>query len=229
MRISHAAQAAGCSVRAVRHYHSSGALPEPERLVNGYRDYTISDLTALIRVRSLVAAGVTLAEIRNDSASLIDAALTRLRIRQDQLNKQREQLERIRNNELGVPSDIRSDIQALLGKTCFADLEINSLELMGVTGVATPQTWDVIRTNLADPAHREATLQAATLWSSLGKVSPSSPDADHLIAELKELTGQGMTAGIMPTLVPGGVPLTVNDVTEFIGAQERALKELSGQ
>src|SRR5699024_11261747 len=75
MRISEVARAAGCSVRAVRHYHASGALPEPPRTAGGYRDYGLADLAALLRVRALVDAGITLADIRSDSSSLIDAAL----------------------------------------------------------------------------------------------------------------------------------------------------------
>lgn len=113
MRISEVARAAGCSVRAVRHYHASGALPEPPRTAGGYRDYGLADLAALLRVRALVDAGITLADIRSDSSSLIDAALHRI------------------DSQL---ADVRSGIRRLLGDTVLARMEIDALDLMGLTG-----------------------------------------------------------------------------------------------
>ena len=92
MRISEVARAAGCSVRAVRHYHASGAL---------------------LRVRALVDAGITLADIRSDSSSLIDAALHRI------------------DSQL---ADVRSGIRRLLGDRVLARMEIDALDLMGLTG-----------------------------------------------------------------------------------------------
>lgn len=129
MRISEVARAAGCSVRAVRHYHASGALPEPPRTAGGYRDYGLADLAALLRVRALVDAGITLADIRSDSSSLIDAALHRI---DSQLAVLR--LLALQAGELGLPADVRSGIRRLLGDTVLARMEIDALDLMGLTG-----------------------------------------------------------------------------------------------
>lgn len=41
MRIGEVAALAGVSARAVRHYHQRGLQPEPARLANGYREYTL--------------------------------------------------------------------------------------------------------------------------------------------------------------------------------------------
>lgn len=41
MRIGELAAAVGVTTRTVRHYHHLGLLPEPERLSNGYRNYTL--------------------------------------------------------------------------------------------------------------------------------------------------------------------------------------------
>lgn len=218
MRISEVARAAGCSVRAVRHYHASGALPEPARTAGGYRDYGLADLAALLRVRALVDAGITLADIRSDSSSLIDAALHRIDSQLAVLRAQRSRLMALQAGELGLPADIRTGIRELLGDGAPARMEIDALDLMGLTGVASPETWEVLRRNLAEPARR-----FRDLWEELGDTAPA--DADDIIAELRTL--RGITDGILPTLTPGDAPLTTRDITTR-GAQSRALAELAG-
>ncbi|MEU5695338.1 MerR family transcriptional regulator [Actinosynnema sp. NPDC020468] len=63
LTIGRLAAAAGVTVRAVRHYHQVGLLPEPERDASGYRRYGPQDVVALIRIRTLAAAGVPLARV----------------------------------------------------------------------------------------------------------------------------------------------------------------------
>src|SRR3954451_3947707 len=60
---------AGVTVRAVRHYHQIGLLPEPERDHSGYRSYDAAAVVRLIRIRTLAEAGVPLARVRD----LLDA------------------------------------------------------------------------------------------------------------------------------------------------------------
>jgi len=67
--ISELARYAGVTVRAVRHYHQIGLLPEPERDHSGYRSYDAAAVVRLIRVRTLAEAGVPLARVRD----LLDA------------------------------------------------------------------------------------------------------------------------------------------------------------
>src|SRR6478735_2127004 len=67
--ISELAGYAGVTVRAVRHYHQIGLLPEPERDHSGYRSYDAAAVVRLIRVRTLAEAGVPLARVRD----LLDA------------------------------------------------------------------------------------------------------------------------------------------------------------
>jgi DNA-binding transcriptional MerR regulator len=50
-------------VRAVRHYHQIGLLPEPERDDAGYRRYGPSAVVSLIKIRTLANAGVPLSHI----------------------------------------------------------------------------------------------------------------------------------------------------------------------
>ncbi|QIM17161.1 MerR family transcriptional regulator [Leucobacter insecticola] len=51
------------SLRTVRHYHDVGVLPEPVRLTNGYKQYSVSDLVVLLRIRRLSKLGFPLAQI----------------------------------------------------------------------------------------------------------------------------------------------------------------------
>lgn len=63
MSIGELAAAAGTTARAVRHYHSLGLLAEPARRLNGYREYDTHALVRLVRVRRLVALGLSLPEV----------------------------------------------------------------------------------------------------------------------------------------------------------------------
>ena len=47
MRIKEAAQAVGCTCRAIKFYEEKGLLPAVARQENGYRDYTQEDLRRL--------------------------------------------------------------------------------------------------------------------------------------------------------------------------------------
>lgn len=61
MRIAELAEFAGVSVRTVRYYHQVGALPEPPRRSNGYRDYTVDHLVLVLRIHQLTSSGLPLA------------------------------------------------------------------------------------------------------------------------------------------------------------------------
>lgn len=61
--IGQAAAFVGVTVKTVRHYHKLGLVEEPERDSSGYRRYGSAHLLRLVKVRTLAAAGVPLAEI----------------------------------------------------------------------------------------------------------------------------------------------------------------------
>jgi DNA-binding transcriptional MerR regulator len=69
LTISQLAAYAGVTVRAVRHYHHIGLLPEPKRDHSGYRAYDAAAVVRLIRIRTLADAGVPLARVQE----LLDA------------------------------------------------------------------------------------------------------------------------------------------------------------
>jgi DNA-binding transcriptional MerR regulator len=59
------ADLAGTTVNTVRHYHHLGLLAEPERLSNGYKQYTVQHLVRLLRIRRLADLGVPLTRIED--------------------------------------------------------------------------------------------------------------------------------------------------------------------
>ncbi len=63
LTIGQLAAYAGVTVRAVRHYHQIGLLPEPERDASGYRRYGATAVVSLIKIRALANAGVPLSQI----------------------------------------------------------------------------------------------------------------------------------------------------------------------
>lgn len=62
MRIGELARRTGVSERALRYYEEQGLL-RPERLPSGYRAYTDADVAAVRRIRVLLAAGLSTAQI----------------------------------------------------------------------------------------------------------------------------------------------------------------------
>ena len=61
--IGQLADYAGVTIKAVRHYHQRGLLPEPPRDASGYRRYSAQDAINLVKIKTLAKAGVPLARI----------------------------------------------------------------------------------------------------------------------------------------------------------------------
>ncbi len=62
MKIGELSRRTGVSVRLLRYYQDQGLL-RPERLPSGYRVYRESDVEAVRRIRSLLAAGLSTSTI----------------------------------------------------------------------------------------------------------------------------------------------------------------------
>lgn len=114
LTISQLAAYAGVTVRAVRHYHQIGLLPEPERDRSGYRTYNAAAVVRLIRIHTLADAGVPLARVQElldagpeeftDGVQEIDKAL-RAEIRR--LQSTRKRLARLAaGDHLALPKSV---------------------------------------------------------------------------------------------------------------------------
>jgi DNA-binding transcriptional MerR regulator len=102
LTISQLASHCRVTVRAVRHYHERGLLPEPDRDASGYRRYGAQAVVDLIRIKTLADAGVPLSQIRrmldsspasfSSSVAEIDGAL---RQQISDLERRREDLTKL--------------------------------------------------------------------------------------------------------------------------------------
>jgi len=121
LTISQLAAYAGVTVRAVRHYHHVGLMPEPARDGSGYRVYGAADVVLLIRIRTLAEAGVPLARVQllldapheefGAAVAQIDAEL-RAKIRE--LQDHRRRIARLAAGDtLAVPTEVVSYLDKL--------------------------------------------------------------------------------------------------------------------
>ncbi|MET9226287.1 MerR family transcriptional regulator [Lentzea sp. NPDC003310] len=101
--IGQLARYAGVTVKAVRHYHKVGLLPEPERDHSGYRRYTAQDAIDLVKIRTLAAAGVPLARVRDllgadeeEFAAAVAEIDEALRRREEEIRQARDRVLRLR-------------------------------------------------------------------------------------------------------------------------------------
>ena len=104
----------GVTVRAVRHYHARGLLPEPERDHSGYRRYDARSVVELIKIRTLSDAGVPLARVREllhaddeEFAAAVADIDERLRAEIRQRQRHRERIGRLASGDnLVLPPEV---------------------------------------------------------------------------------------------------------------------------
>ncbi|GAA5049981.1 MerR family transcriptional regulator [Nocardia callitridis] len=114
LTIGELASYSGVTVRAVRHYHAKGLLPEPERDHSGYRRYDAGAVVELIKIRTLAEAGVPLARVREllvaDEAEFASALVEideRLRAEIRQRRVHRGRIARLVSGEgLALPQEV---------------------------------------------------------------------------------------------------------------------------
>lgn len=106
MKSHELASLADVTVRALRHYHQVGVLPEPERGSNGYRDYTVLDLVRLLRIKRLAALGIPLEKMPamldgepHGQDELLDRLEHDLEVEIERLRAQQSLIRVIRANE----------------------------------------------------------------------------------------------------------------------------------
>jgi DNA-binding transcriptional MerR regulator len=121
LTISQLAAYAGVTVRAVRHYHQIGLLPEPERDASGYRRYGATAVVSLIKIRTLANAGVPLSHIGQmleaDTAAFAEAVQRiddRLRDEIERLETSRKQIAQLAaGDSLTLPPEVISYLDRL--------------------------------------------------------------------------------------------------------------------
>ncbi len=114
LTISQLASYAGVTVRAVRHYHAKGLLPEPVRDHSGYRRYGAAAVVELVRIRTLAEAGVPLSRVREllvagdeEFAVAVEDIDRRLRAEIRERQRHRQQIARLAaGDSLALPPEV---------------------------------------------------------------------------------------------------------------------------
>ncbi|MCX3291841.1 MerR family transcriptional regulator [Streptomyces sp. NEAU-H22] len=114
LTIGELASYAGVTVRAVRHYHAKGLLPEPERDHSGYRRYGADAVVELVKIRTLAEAGVPLARVREllqadeeEFAAAVADIDKRLRAEIRERQRHRERIARLAaGDSLALPQEV---------------------------------------------------------------------------------------------------------------------------
>lgn len=121
LTIGQLAAYAGVTVRAVRHYHQIGLLPEPERDASGYRRYGATAAVSLIKIRTLANAGVPLSQIGQmldaDASTFAEAVQridSHLRDEIERLETSRKQIVQLTaGDSLALPPEVISYLDRL--------------------------------------------------------------------------------------------------------------------
>lgn len=94
MRVGELADQAGVSAQTIRYYEAIGLLQQPERLGNGYRDYSAENLSRLEFIKRAQSSGLSLTqigsilELKDSGRSTCEHTLMLLRSRIDELTAQ---------------------------------------------------------------------------------------------------------------------------------------------
>ena len=185
------ADLAGVTLRSIRHWHDIGLLPEPERLTNGYKQYTASHLVLVLRIARLTGLGLAL----DDVARMLDSE----NYGQDSLLELRTELE----TRIAELERIRSDVEELVRRGVSPDLSPEALLAMEALG--------------NDPVSRNVAIVMAHLTPREDTVSfvealKNAPDGfTQLNTAIWELP-----ADAEPSQITGLADRAVATMTEFI-------------
>lgn len=137
LTIGELASYAGVTVRAIRHYHAKGLLPEPDRDYLGYRRYRAGAVVELIKIRTLAEAGVPLARVHElldagpaELAAAVAEIDQRLRAEIQQRRRHRERIARLAaGDSLALPPAVVEFLEHL--RTLGVDERIVQVERDG--------------------------------------------------------------------------------------------------
>ncbi|MGL5861540.1 MAG: MerR family transcriptional regulator [Phycicoccus sp.] len=201
LTISQLAAAAGVTVRAVRHYHAKGLLPEPERDRSGYRRYPAAAVVELVKIRTLADAGVPLSRVREllvaDEAELAAAVAATDRRLRAEIRERRQHRERIARlaagDSLALPPEAVAFLDRLRGfgfRERIVEIERDSWILIAAQmPEAVPAMMAIKHATLDDERVRRLYLDA-------GELVDCTPDDPRLpaLADRLIVTFEAMAA-----------------------------------
>ncbi|MFK0183389.1 MerR family transcriptional regulator [Streptomyces rubiginosohelvolus] len=159
VKIGDAAAFAGCTPRAIRHYHEIGLLPEPDRGGDDRRRYGYEDMIRLLWIRRMADAGIALEDIGEafardtggaDSWDAIESMLERvedsLAAQEAELRRQRIAVQRMRveGSRMGLLSDLVTERLKGLTQDSLRQADLDTLlvteRIFGPLGAAVQAT-----------------------------------------------------------------------------------------
>jgi DNA-binding transcriptional MerR regulator len=177
------AELAGTSLRAVRHYHHVGLLAEPERRSNGYKQYGVTHLVRLVRIKRLTDLGFSLPQI----ATMGEA------------DDHPEQALRELDAELGATVSrlqrARAELRLILEKAAPTDLPVEFVPQATVARLSdADRSLVVVLTRVLGP-------RGLRVYADLLQNTPDEPAAsafDDLPADADEPTRQDLAERLVP-------------------------------
>ncbi|MDT9697937.1 MerR family transcriptional regulator [Streptomyces sp. P17] len=213
MRIGELADAVGVTTRTVRHYHHLGLLPEPERLPNGYRDYTLRHAVVLARIRRLTELGLGLAEVRDvladdvgkDLAEVLSELDEDLARQEAALRERRARLRALLESEGGISVEgpVSPELASLFRRTAHlsdSPMAAKDREILAlIETTAGPEERErlsgIMSAAMEDPGGVERARAAYALLDDLADAEPDDPRVDEAARALVDcLPGELMPA-----------------------------------
>jgi DNA-binding transcriptional MerR regulator len=201
LTIGELASYAGVTVRAVRHYHAKGLLPEPERDHSGYRRYDAGAVVELIKIRTLAEAGVPLARVREllqaDGEEFTAAVADideRLRAEIRERQRHRERIARLAaGDNLALPPEVVEFLDRL--RALGVDERIVEVERDGWIPLAA-QSPERVAQWMARKREQIADPQLVDFYLTLGQALDRTDDprlvelADEMAAYITQLADE---------------------------------------
>lgn len=195
------AELAGTTLRAVRHYHEVGLLPEPERRSNGYKQYGVAHLVRLLRIKRLTDLGFSLPQIAGmgEADEHPEEALRALDV---ELAATIERLQRARHElaailDRSAPTDLPTELAPVAGGAELTEADRSFIvvlsQVVGPSGLGIYK--ELLRDTADDPALAEfdrlpADADEATRAALAARIAPFTralwdrhPDLDDLAAD----------------------------------------------
>lgn len=201
LTIGQLASYAGVTVRAVRHYHAKGLLPEPERDHSGYRRYGAAAVVELVRIRTLAEAGVPLSRIREllsaddeEFAAATAQVDRRLRAEIRDLQRHRERIAQLAaGDSLALPPEVVGYLERMreLGfRERLIEVERDSWTLIAAqVPEQVPALMAVKRAQVEDERLRGLYLQLGEL-ADCGPDDPQLPELADRLASFIEAAAE---------------------------------------
>ncbi|MEU6259152.1 MerR family transcriptional regulator [Streptomyces sp. NPDC047043] len=211
MRIGELAAAVGVTTRTVRHYHHQGLLPEPKRLGNGYRDYTLRHAVVLARIRRLTELGLGLAEVRDvladdagkDLAEVLAELDEDLARQEAAIRERRARLKALREADGGLPAEgpVSPQLSSLLGDIAHvaadSPMAAKDREMLALIDTMAAvedgeRLMGLLHDALASPEARARAIRAYGLLDELADADPADPRVEEAARALADCMPRGL-------------------------------------